>query len=272
MAYDGEVLVAIFKDKLDFNLAYEQHWYRIPIRSAEKWMKNRWPPKWLAFYQTKKVFGGEAFAISYYSQVVEIRSVYRFQLFPDEPHGKKGIERYYQLILEPLKQLPQPIFSQRRRRIIFIPTTWHKFTHAKEINDLYNDSPLEDKLWAEMKRLEIRAERQQWVKIKKQEYSLDFAIHCAAGKLAVETDGDSWHIQKEQARLDNLRDNNLETAGWKLLRFNTQQIQEELTEYCVPTIVENINGLGGLDEGRAVPRYVTLDKPGQARQLGLFDP
>ena len=72
--------------------------------------------------------------------------------------------------------------------------------------------------------------------------------------------------------LDNLRDNDLETAGWRILRFNTHHIQEEMAEYCLPTIVENINRLGGVDEGRLVPRRINLDGPGGWQQLILFEP
>jgi hypothetical protein len=70
--------------------------------------------------------------------------------------------------------------------------------------------------------------------------------------------------------LDNLRDNDLETAGWKLLRFNTRQIHEQMAEYCLPTIVENVNKLGGIDDGWLVARRINLDAAG-ADQLGLFD-
>ena len=87
----------------------------------------------------------------------------------------------------------------------------------------------------------------------------------------VETDGDTWHADPERVPLDNLRDNDLETAGWKLLRFNTHHIQEQMADYCLPTIVENINKLDGVEEGRLVPRRINLDAPGGMYQLGLFD-
>ena len=54
MTSRGEVLVAIINNHLDFAIAREKHWYRIPVSSKEKWLKDRWPPKWLALYQTKK--------------------------------------------------------------------------------------------------------------------------------------------------------------------------------------------------------------------------
>jgi hypothetical protein len=108
MAVRGEVLVAILNNRLDFNPAYEQHWYRIPVSSAEKLLKHRWPPQWLAFYQTK-VFGQDAHAINYFSQVIDIQKVYRRQLFPNQPHSEKSTRQYYKLVLQPLQRLPKPI-------------------------------------------------------------------------------------------------------------------------------------------------------------------
>lgn len=266
----GEVLVAIMNNLLDFIIARDQYWYRIPVHVVEDRLKERWPPQWLAFYQTK-VFGSEAYAVNYYAHVLDIRKVFRWQLFPDQPRDQRGQQRYYQLWLSPLQRLPQPIFSRRWRRIIFIPTTWQKFINAVEINDLYDESPLEDRLWTKLKRLNITAERQEFVPVKGCTYALDFAIYCASGKIDVETDGDTWHADPERIPQDNLRDNDLGTAGWRILRFNTPHIMETMAEYCLPTIVENINKLGGLEEQRLVPRKVSLDDQGGLQQLSLFD-
>lgn len=81
----NEVLVAIINNLLDFAVARDQHWYRIPVRSVENLLKKRWPPQWLAFYLTK-VFGSEAYAVNYYARVLAIRKVFRGQLFPEQPH------------------------------------------------------------------------------------------------------------------------------------------------------------------------------------------
>jgi very-short-patch-repair endonuclease len=270
MTTRGEVLIAILNNHLDFNLAYEQHWYRIPISGVEKLLKNCWPPQWLAFYQTK-AFGQEAHAINYYAQVLHIREAHRQQLFPGEPYNPKSNRRYYQLFLTPLQRLPKPIFSRRLRRIVFIPTTTEKFFNAVEINDLYADSPLEDKLWAEFKRLQIQAERQELVKVNSRNYMLDFAIYCAKGNIDVETDGDTYHANPEKSAEDNVRNNDLEAAGWKVLRFTTLQIQEQMAEYCLPNIVDTIKYLGWLDEGGLIPRKIDLNVPEGSRQLGLFD-
>ncbi len=263
----GEVLVAILNHKLDFTILREKLWYRIPVESAEKWLRERWPPRWLAFYQTQ-AFGVEKHAVNYFGEVLEIREVPRWQLFPDEPRDEKSERRYFQVFLKSIQALSKPIYSRRFRRIVFIPTTWEKFIRAAEINDLFDGSMLEDKLWAEFKRHRIPAERQEFVTAKGSNYALDFAVYCVKGNIDVETDGDHWHANPVRAKQDNLRDNDLETAGWKVLRFTSQQVQEEAANYCVARVAENINNLGGLDEGRVIPRKVSLDN---VYQPSLFD-
>jgi hypothetical protein len=158
MSNSGEVLVAILNNKRDFEIAREQHWYRIPVASVKKFLKQRWPPEWIAFYQTK-IFGSEAYSIHYYARVLTIREVIRCELFPEERKNQKSQTYYYKLELSPLQELPQPIVSYRRRRIIFIPTTLVKLTTASEINDLYDDNVSADRWWHELKKLRVDAER-----------------------------------------------------------------------------------------------------------------
>ena len=271
MAQRGEVLVAIVNNKLDFTIAHDRHWYRVPLGSQEKWLKDRWPPKWLGLYQTK-VFGPDAYAVNYYAPVLDIREAYRWELFAEQARDDRGLRRYHQLRLGPLQRLRTPILSRRRRRIVFIPTTWDKFSSAAEINDLYDGSSLEDRLWVVLKQWRIQSERQELVTVKDRSYFLDFAVYCASGKIDIETDGDEWHANPEKAALDNLRDNDLESVGWNQLRFSTHQIEEQMAAYCLPNIVKTINNLGGLVEvEQPVPRKIDLNSPGGSYQLGLFD-
>jgi len=265
----GEVLVAIMNNRHDFEIAAQHHWYRIPVGRAGKWLKNAWPPQWIAFYMTK-VFGAEAHAIHYYARVVDIRKVFRRQLFPWEPENDKSSRSYYQLFFEPLQKLPRPILSRRYRRIVFIPTTWHKFANALEINDLYKGSPLEDRLWAAMKRHQIPAEREFFTSVGQDNYALDFAIFCENADIDVETDGDTYHANPQKGGEDNLRNNALEAVGWKVLRFNTLHINEQMESYCIPEIAKTINKQGGISEGKLLPRRIDINVDG-AYQPGLFD-
>jgi hypothetical protein len=246
----GEVLVAILNNLEDLRLAREAGWYRIPVTSARKWLGDRWPPRLLAFYQTK-VFGPEAYAVNYCAAVRSIRIASRMQLFPDMPRNHPKASRlYYQLLLDELQMLPKPIVSRRLRRIVFIPTTFVKFKAAAEINDLWDESPLEDRLWAILKRARVRAERQYPIEIEDHTYFLDFAIFCDEGKIDVETDGDTWHIGPESA----------------------QEIHEHPADYCLSKVEDTVNHLGGLDHTTGVPVRYDPDDPLGPQQLGLFDP
>lgn len=262
----GQVLVAIMNDKAAWGILREQGWYRIPVANAPK----GWPPKWLGFYQTK-IFGDEAYTVQYYGLVRSIRIVRRRELLPNEPANPKSERQYYQIHLHSLERLPAPIYSRRFRRIVFIPTTWQKFSQAVEINDLFDESPLEDRLWAKLKRLKISAERQWAVPLGKEWYFLDFALFCASGSIDIETDGDTWHADPDRIPEDNRRNNALESTGWHVLRFNGRQIRESMSDYCVPRIAKTINSLGGLEDEWLVPRVFHQVSEGMAQQLSLFE-
>jgi very-short-patch-repair endonuclease len=260
----GEVLVGILNEPRDLELVKTERWYRIPVVQAKKWINTRWPPDWLAFYHTKAI-EPEPYGIYYYAQVGEIREVRRGDLLPDERNHRKGDQLYFQVFLKDLRRLERPILSRCWRRIVFIRTTWQKFVSAVEINDLFDESPLEDRLWAELKQREIQAERQYFVTVNGTDYALDFAVECKKGNLDIETDGDTWHADPKRIPQDNRRDNNLELGGWSLLRFNTAQLNDEMIEYCIPSIVKKVESLGGLKGGRVIARDVSDDG-----QLGLF--
>jgi very-short-patch-repair endonuclease len=270
VAKPGEMLVAILKEPLDFTIARDQHWYRIPVESVEKMLKGRWPPRWVSFYQTM-VFSQHPHCVFYYARVQSIRRAFRWQLFPDRPRDEKWSREYFQLLLDNLQQLPKPIYSRRWRRIVFIPTTLMKFKSAVEINDLYAGSTLEDKLWAELRRLSVYADRQELVSVKGRNYLLDFAVYCVKGKIDIETDGDRWHHNPEKAKLDNYRDNDLVADGWQILRFTGNQIRDQIADYCLPKIVDKVNNLDGVKLDDDFAKRIDLRLPGSEFQLGLFD-
>jgi hypothetical protein len=137
MTRSFDTLVVTINNKQDMQIACEQHWYRIPIESVEKYLKANWSPQWLAFYQTR-VFENAAFAIHTYAKVLKIQTVDRAALFPDEPNNPKSQNRYYKLHLSPLEPLPQPIVNSTKRRFTFIPTTLTRLKSAIEIRDLYD--------------------------------------------------------------------------------------------------------------------------------------
>lgn len=259
-------LIAILKEKSDLALLQNEGWYRIPIKSAPK----RWPPAWMAFYQPK-LFGDEAYQIKYYGNVKDIRRVKRFELFPNEIISIRSEQEYYQVFFDELLERPTPIICARPRRIVFIPTTRTKFEKALIINDLFDESPLEDKLWMELKSRTIDAERQWRVEGINLRYYLDFAIFCKNGKIDVETDGDTYHLERSRVSMDNARDNALQIDKWMVLRFNTQQISSQFETECLARIQNGINTLGGLKSDGMITRVFYTYGKSHSQQLSLFE-
>jgi len=262
----GEVLVAVIKRKRDLAILKEEGWYRIPVSTAPR----RWPPKWIAFFQG--VQWGQECGINYYAPVDRIYRAPRRELFPNEIVSQRSDKPYYKILLGPLQNCEPPLAGRRPQVIVFIPTTWQKFVTAEAINDLYDDSPLEDLLWNELKKRNIPAERQWRVDVRTKHYYVDFALFCQKGSVAIETDGDSWHLGHPQNAADNRRQNDLTSERWYILRFDTHQIREQMNDYCIGKIQETIEENGGLIDDGLVPRKFHTLSEGCGQQLTLFEP
>jgi very-short-patch-repair endonuclease len=237
---ERRVLVAMMNNRRDFAIARDQHWYRIPIKSAPRGIDS----KYIAFYQTV-AFKDKKWSIHYRAEVAKMETVSRVDLLPDEPNHPRAQEKYFRFQLHDLEELERPIISRCGRRIVFIPTTLEKFNLATEINDLFHESPLEDLLWKHLKRMNLSAERQFYLSVGKVRYCLDFALFCVEGHVDIECDGDQWHSDIPQIDADNKRNNDLTSGGWSVLRFNTKQLNEEM-ESCLQTISRTVRVHGGL--------------------------
>jgi len=264
---NNNVLIALMPNKSDFEIAKTLYWYRIPVRSAPQIVKNNLI-KYIAFYHTK-VFEREKFSIRYYTEVNKISIVKRKNLLPDQPFDLKSENDYYKIEFSPLSALPQPIVSLRHRRLLFIPTSEEKLFNAKEINYLFNDSPLEEILWKEFIRKRITAERQLYIPIKNNKYFLDFAVFCKTRNINIECDGDKYHTQKVNVQSDKRRNNLLESYGWAVLRFTTFDIKYEMNS-TLNIISNSINKHGGLQDIKNFENYKYILGPNDT-QLLLFE-
>jgi len=242
-AEDKPALVAIVPRKRDWKILKEEHWYRIPVKTAPDIVTNI---EYLAFYQPKK-FGEEKWAVNYYTEVKDLEIVKRIELLPYEPKHVRANDDYYKFTIGELKRLPNPIPSRRWKRIVFIPTTFNRLMNAKEINDLYYTSPIEEKLYEVMKEDEIPAERQLFVCEREQTYCLDFGIFCEEGKIDVECDGKAYHTSLEDREEDRLRNNELASYGWVVLRFTGAEINQD-AKGCLKRIKSSIRNLKGIKD------------------------
>ena len=143
----------------------------------------------------------------------------------------------------------------RWRRIVHISTSREKLFTAKEINDLYDTSPLEEKMYLEMKKRKIEAERQFYVKVGGQFYCLDFGIFCKKGNINVECDGERYHILQDALTRDRKRNNRLTSYGWQVLRFLGKEINNNLRG-CFEIIERTIGNLGGLTKLSELQREI----------------
>ena len=264
---DNIVLIALMNSKSDFEIAKSQRWYRIPEKSAPKIVKEN-KIKIIAFYQTKE-FQNEKYSIRYYGIVNNISIVKRRELFPKEIQNSKTDNNYYKIEFLPLLELENPIISKRGRRIVFIPTSKEKFFNATEINHLFNDSILEDVLWQRFSEKNIAAERQFYYKAQDKYYILDFAIFCKTKNLNVECDGDEYHLGKIDVQYDKNRNNYLESKGWSVLRFTTQNLTKEI-DNTMNIVCETINKYGGTQDEIDLEDYHFI-RPDNDPQLLLFD-
>ena len=92
-----------------------------------------------------------------------------------------------------------------------------------------NMTPAEQKLWEALKGKKLGG-----LKFRAQQpvgpFILDF--YCPARKLVVELDGE---VHEEQADYDEVRTQQLEGYGYRVIRFRSEEVREDL-----PTVLERI--------------------------------
>ena len=230
MLPESSVLIAVMNDPRDLERARVEHWYRIPVRSAPKFL----PPDYVAFYCTKP-FGQDAYSIRWYAQVRGHELVMRRDLLPDEPDHPRADQRYYKLQLGKLIELPHPIPSRSLRRITFVLTNGKRLNAAWEINDVFIGSREHDLLWRALKEARLQVERNYVIREANTVYRVDFAVKCHAGTLGVMCHDPSDKSQTEMPRA--VRD--------RLLYFTPAQIDAS-PDKCVQVIVTSAARLGGV--------------------------
>jgi very-short-patch-repair endonuclease len=234
---DQRVLVVVMNNARDMALLRERGWYRIPVKRAPAQVAA----DFLAFYQTG-AFPEEKWTIRYYAPVHSYHLTTRQQLLPEEAGHPRARELYYRIELGALQTLPLPIVSRHLRRITFIPTTMQRLLAAREINDLWLDVPAAEKLWVALAASGLDAEHQYEIQEGRASYSLDMALFCRSGKIAIECA--TSNISAERALTEGWA-LLLQRQGWSLLRLEAEQL--ERPDDCVKLIRERVIAYGGLD-------------------------
>ena len=245
------VLVAVMNNQRDFEIARTQGWYRIPVVTAPAQIAA----EYLALYFTK-AFGSEKWSIRYYAPIRRFRIVSRQELLPHESAHPRARRQYYKIEIGPLRPLPQPIPSRRLRRITFIPTTLERLLHAQEINDLWEADVLKERLWTELQRRGIEAEREYLVHAGRLAYTLDFAVLCCQGNLGIECESRLGTDSVTES--DNFRSYFFNGKGWEILRFTAPELEDNLVG-CIDQVIRYVEQHGGLAMPSDAPDWYPCD-------------
>ncbi|MBL7981941.1 MAG: hypothetical protein JNL52_09050 [Flavobacteriales bacterium] len=264
---ENHVLVAYLPTTKDLALAQREGWYRIPVEHAPK-LISEGKATYIAFYQPR-AFDDDRYTVRWYSPITGLAIRKRIEFLPDEPHDPNAHKDYYVVGCERLQQLPHPIRSKRPRRPIFFPTTLKRLFTAKDINQLFNDSPLENLLWNELCAAGIPAERQFEVRAGDRWFKLDFAIFCMKNNLGIECDSDKHHIDPVSVEKDKRRMNLLATAGWHILPLTSSMLRKEMPA-TMHMVREAIAKYGGYQDPADPSGFKYPVEPGDP-QPRLFD-
>ena len=208
---DDVVLVVLVNSLRDWERVTRERWYRIPVKHAPGLFEGA---QYLAFYWAS-AFRENKWQISQYAPVRGHELVRRRDLIPEETDHPRADELYYKLQLGPLETRQPPITSKRGRRILFLWTTWEKFSAAQELNDLFHKSPAQDKLWEALKECRLDAERQLLIGEGRSRYRVDFMVYCPRGRLGI-TIGEQLSAAAVQARKQDLA----------LLTFSDEELED----------------------------------------------
>ena len=239
----NNVLVSYLPSPKDLALALEHGWYRIPMVHAPP-ILTAGKATHIAFYQPKS-FGDDRYMVRWYSPITSLVVRKRIELLPDEALHPDAQKDYYMVGCGTLQQLPAPIPSRIPRRNIFFPTTLKRLFTATDINQLFNDSPLENLLWHALLKADIPAERQFDIRVENRWYKLDFAVFCKTANLDIECDGEAHQRSADEVEKDKRRSNLLAAEGWNVLRFTATVLRDEL-DNALGMVHDTINRYGGL--------------------------
>jgi very-short-patch-repair endonuclease len=266
------VLIALLPEKSDWYIANTEKWYRIRTDTKNLPINIKdGSSEYIAFYHNSKFDEELKWKVVKYARIKRILVVKRADLFPNEPqNSKKAYRSYYKIEFDELLDLHQPFIAREQRRILFVPTSEDKFfSGSSNFNTLFHNSPLEDNMVRIMEAMDVHFER-EWMEYvdTKKHYYLDFAIWCEKGEIDIECDGDEFHMNNSAVHRDKTRNNELESYGWKVLRYTTKHFMEE-KEHIEKTVYNTIKELGGAVVLDKKAEYLPI-KPNKKNQLNLF--
>ena len=139
-----DVLIGTLRNKDQLDQCIRHRFYHTPIKNFDD---SDFPIRYVAVYQSKKLFGSEA-GIHLYGEVTRCSVVKRREI-TEIP--KSSDELYYRFEIKEWKELPQPI-AKKEIGFKFAFTNLFLLEHSTEIPELWIRSEEEYRLYMELKR------------------------------------------------------------------------------------------------------------------------
>jgi very-short-patch-repair endonuclease len=264
-----DTIVALLGNPKDLSYLKNEGWYRFRENFLPTLISNG-KATHIAFYQQKS-FGENAFRIQYYGKIASQTSIRRDKLLSQELNHPRSNDYYRKVTISNLIRLEPAISNYRRRRILFLNSTVKRIATAQEINEVILGSPIEERMWSRFVQEKIPVEREYVVSTTGKTFSVDFAVLCKNRKIAIECDGDSYHLAEKEVKYDKQRDNILEAKGWTVLRYHTEDITHNLDD-SIRQIKDTINASGGAEHPLRPNRYEYFrTEEGNLFQIRLFE-
>lgn len=142
-----DVLIGILGSKQQLNICLNHRFYHIP---ATRIKDNEFPVRYIAIYQSKKMFGAEA-GVRHYGEVTKCIPVRRGDITEIKARLGTEDELYYRFEIKEWKQLSKPIAA---KELGFIKSFTNLFLleHSGDVPELWIRSEEEYRLYSELKR------------------------------------------------------------------------------------------------------------------------
>lgn len=142
-----DVLIGVLSRKQQLNACLNHRFYHIPAAHIKD---NEFPIRYVAIYQSKRLFGAKA-GIRYYGEVTKCIPIHRGKIteLPVDPGTEN--ELYYRFEIKKWKRLSKPIAA---KEMAFVRSFTNLFLieHSAEMPELWIRSEEEYRLYSELKR------------------------------------------------------------------------------------------------------------------------
>lgn len=146
--FTRDVLIGTLSSTSQLGICLRHRFYHIPV---ERLKDDEFPIRYIAIYQSKRLFGSEA-GVRYYGEVTKCIPVRRDKITEIPARPGTGNNPYYRFEIKVWKELSKPITA---KEIGFVRSFTNLFLleHSAEVPELWLRSEEEYRLYSELKRV-----------------------------------------------------------------------------------------------------------------------